>query len=152
MRKPPGTWWLTGQDESATQGESEETGDAAQAPKTKKTPSKQAAVEVFEETQSSKPAQKSQKKRKSSSTHNVVENAKKVITASDEQKTAKKTGGREKNKAAAQPQVPSPTRVSEEEIGATSEVAAEDISPVFCAHRQHNVIPGKPSLKRFCLY
>lgn len=148
MRKPPGTWWLTGQDESATQGESEETGDAAQGPKTKKTPSKQADVEVSEETRSSKPAQKSQKKRKSSSTHNVVENAKKVITASDEQKT----GGRKKNKAAAQPQVPSPTRVSEEEIGATSEVAAEDISPVFCAHRQHNVIPGKPSLKLFCLY
>lgn len=147
-RKPPGTWWLSGQDESATLGESEEMGGTTQGPKTKKTPSKQAAVAVSEEAlsaQSSKPAQKRQK-RKSSSIFNVVENAKKGLTAGDdaksEQKTAKKSVGRKKIKAAAQPQVPSPTSVSQEEIGATSEVAAEDISPVFCAHRQHNPTPG----------
>ncbi|XP_057178549.1 proteoglycan 4 isoform X2 [Triplophysa rosa] len=151
-RKPPGSWWLSGQDASATQWESEETGGTTQGPKTKKTPSKQAAVEVSEEAhsaQSSKPAQKSQK-RKSSSTFNMVENAKKVLTAGDdakaEQKTAKKSGGRKKIKAAAQPQVSSPTRVSEEEVGATSEVPAEDISPVFCAHRQHNPTPGEKQL------
>ncbi|XP_056593659.1 uncharacterized protein si:ch211-161h7.4 isoform X2 [Triplophysa dalaica] len=151
-RKPPGTWWLSGQDESATLRESEETGGTTQGPKTKKTPSKQAAVVVSEEAfsgQSSKPAQKRQK-RKSSSIFNVVENAKKVLTAGDEgkseQKTAKKSVGRKKIKAAAQSQVPSPTSVSQEEIGATSEVAAEDISPVFCAHRQHNPTPGEKQL------
>ncbi|KAA0704749.1 hypothetical protein E1301_Tti000936 [Triplophysa tibetana] len=149
MRKPPGTWWLSGQDESATLRESEEMGGTTQGPKTKKTPSKQAAVEVSEEAhsaQSSKPAQKSQKRKSSS----IFENAKKVLTAGDyaksEQKTAKKSGGRKKIKAAAQPQVPSPTSVSQEEIGATSEVAAEDISPVFCAHRQRNPTPGEKQL------
>lgn len=145
-RKPPGSWWLTGQDESATQGQ---TGDPAQRPKTKKTPNKQAAVEVSEETQSSKPGQKCLKKRKSTSS--VAENGKKEITtgndAKADHKTAKKTGGRRKIKAAAQPQVPSQTRVSEEEVGATSDVPAEDISPVFSSHRQHNSTPGKPILK-----
>nr|XP_055038497.1 eukaryotic translation initiation factor 5B isoform X3 [Misgurnus anguillicaudatus] len=136
-RKPPGSWWLTGQDESATESQSE---TAQEQPKTSKTTTKKEAVEVSEET---RPTQK--KKKQLKSTRSEVENAEKVITKDDDaKKTAKKTGGRKKIRAAAQLQVPSPARVSEDEVGATSDVTPSEISPEFCSHdRQHNPITGE---------
>lgn len=138
-RKAPGSWWLTGQDESATESQSE---PAQGQPKTsnRKTAMKKETVVVSEET---RPTLKNQKQLKATRTE--VENPKKVITKVDDaKKTAKKTGGRKKIKAAAQPQVLSPDRVFEDEVGATSDVTPTEISPEFFSHdRQHNSITGE---------
>lgn len=133
-RKQPGSWWLTSQDESATESQSE-TAQGQPKNSNRKTTTKKAAVEVSEET---RPTQKNQKQLKA--THSKAENAKKVITEVDDAKKTAKKAGRKKIKAAAQPQVPSPTRVSEDEVGAASDVMPAEISPEFGSHdRQHNL-------------
>ncbi|XP_051969907.1 nucleolar and coiled-body phosphoprotein 1-like isoform X2 [Xyrauchen texanus] len=144
-RKPPGDWWLTSQDESPTECQSEP-----------KTTEKQAAVVDSEETQSRRPIQGNLKKPETSVTNNAVESIKKVMAHGDDletgakQKMSKKTGVRKKRKSATtQQQVPSPTPGFGEELEEDRQEtfvneSAEQVSPLLCSpYRQHNITPGE---------
>ncbi|XP_051538483.1 nucleolar and coiled-body phosphoprotein 1-like isoform X2 [Myxocyprinus asiaticus] len=148
-RKPPGEWWLTSQDESTTECQSE--------PKTSmKTTEKQAAVVDSEETQSCRPIQGNLKKPKTSVTNNAVESVEKVMAHGDgletgaKHKMSKKTGVRRKRKSATtQQQVPSSTpgfgeELEEDRQEACVNESAEQVSPALCSpYRQHNITPGE---------